>query len=394
MTLETQSSALPIDTGEYAGRSSYASVVPPLSVLVIVASTARRGAEIEGVELAQALSGRGHAARLAAIVTGSPTELSLQDRDLDPASVQVEVLGQSRWSPRSHRRIRSLARASDVVVAMGSITLLASAVAMTGLGRPLVCRSIGDPEIWAGRGFRRWRTKLYFRSVDRIATLSEHQHAQYESLYGVDAAKLAVVPNSRSPVRFRPPSRDQRTAARSALGLGADDKVVAFVGSLTAEKRIELAIAAFAELPGDYVLLVAGEGSDRHRAEVIASTLGEGRVRFLGRVDDVVPLYHASDVVLLTSSTEGVPGVLIEAGLCGLATVSTDVGLVADVVRDGSTGCLAGDHTPASIAGAVERAYAGREQMGAAAREWCSTKFSSDSAIRLWEDLLSSAISR
>lgn len=235
---------------------------------------------------------------------------------------------------------------------------------------------------------------MYFRSVDRIATLSERQHPQYESLYGVDAKRLVVVPNTRSPERFRPATGDQRAAARESLALSPDHRVVTFVGSLTPEKRVELAIAAVAELPADYVLLVAGEGSDRRRAEEIASALGGGRVRFLGRVDDVVPLYHASDVVLLTSSTEGVPGVLIEAGLCGIASVSTDVGLVSDVIRDRSTGCLVGDDSPASIAGAVEHAYGNRDQMGVAAREWCSDRFSSNSAIQLWEHLLSSAVDR
>lgn len=360
----------------------------PSSILVVVASTARRGAEIEGRELAEALRMRGHEAKLVA-VTGRTPSIAV-GHSPDPHRSSEEVLGRSRWSVGTHRRMRSLARESDVVVAMGSITLLAAVMAMLGLDRPLVCRTIGDPEIWAGRGFRRWRTAMYLRAVDRIATLSERQHRQYATLYGVGESKLTVVPNSRSPERFRPAASDQRIAARASLGLSENDKVLVFVGSLTPEKRVDLAVAAVAELPPDWLLLVVGEGADGSTVSRPAAGPSGGRVRFLGGVDDVVPVYHAGDVMLLTSSTEGVPGVLIEAGLCGLASVATNVGLVSDVVDDRSTGCLVDDDTPASIARAVEFAWDNRDRMGRAARERCITRFSTDSAIGRWEDVISS----
>ena len=51
----------------------------------------------------------------------------------------------------------------------------------------------------------------------------------------------------------------------------------------------------------------------------------------------------ALDALVLTSRTEGVPGVLIEAGMSGVPAVTTDVGWVREVVLDGVTGAVVQD---------------------------------------------------
>ena len=101
------------------------------------------------------------------------------------------------------------------------------------------------------------------------------------------------------------------------------DPPIAFIGTLSGEKRIDLAIAAIAKLP-DHVLVVAGDGPLRHEAERQAAAEAPGRVMFLGEVRDVIPILHAVDAVVITSEAEGMPGVAIEAALCGLPVVATD----------------------------------------------------------------------
>jgi glycosyltransferase involved in cell wall biosynthesis len=61
-------------------------------------------------------------------------------------------------------------------------------------------------------------------------------------------------------------------------------------------------------------------------------------VRFAGLRDDVPHLLSAADVFLLPSATEGLPGVLIEAGMAGVPAVSFGVGSVEDILKDGKTG--------------------------------------------------------
>ena len=63
----------------------------------------------------------------------------------------------------------------------------------------------------------------------------------------------------------------------------------------------------------------------------MAAAEAPGRVMFLGEVGDVIPVLHAVDAVVITSEAEGMPGVAIEAALCGLPVVATDVGAVSEM---------------------------------------------------------------
>ena len=99
---------------------------------------------------------------------------------------------------------------------------------------------------------------------------------------------------------------------------------------ISAEKRLDLAIAAISRMP-DHVLVVAGDGPLRAEAERQAATDAPGRVMFLGEVSDVVPILHAVDAVVITSEAEGMPGVAIEAALCGLPVVATAAGALPEM---------------------------------------------------------------
>ena len=137
------------------------------------------------------------------------------------------------------------------------------------------------------------------------------------------------IPNARSAEEFHPPSLAERAKARREFGLADDQFVVTVIGSLSPEKRVDLALAAVALVP-DAQLLLAGDGPERDQlmSATSANRDLETRVQFLGPVHDVLSILHASDTLLMTSQTEGMPGVLIEAGLCALPIVATNVGAI------------------------------------------------------------------
>jgi L-malate glycosyltransferase len=111
------------------------------------------------------------------------------------------------------------------------------------------------------------------------------------------------------------------------------------VGRLAPVKRYHLAIAALARLrrePGlnEATLTLVGEGPERASLERLARDLEcEGAVRFLGYRRDVSALLRGSDILLMTSSSEGLPTVLLEAISVGLPAVSTDVGGIREVLE-------------------------------------------------------------
>jgi glycosyltransferase involved in cell wall biosynthesis len=118
---------------------------------------------------------------------------------------------------------------------------------------------------------------------------------------------------------------------------------IVFVGSLSSEKDPMLALDAVARLaaqvPVDFRIIGAGPLESRLREEIERSQLG-GVVDLLGSIDDVAPHLAWADVLLLTSRTEGLPAVTLEAAAVGTAVVAFDVGGVAETMVDGVTGRL------------------------------------------------------
>ena len=132
---------------------------------------------------------------------------------------------------------------------------------------------------------------------------------------------------------------------RAALGDSeSDTPVVVFVGSLTPEKRPDRLARVFAgvvkQLP-EARLWVVGDGPLRAEFEQLVDDLGiTGSVSLIGTSDEVGSFLGAADVLALTSDTEGLPGVILEAACLGVPAVATDVGGVSDAVTTGKTGIL------------------------------------------------------
>ena len=97
-----------------------------------------------------------------------------------------------------------------------------------------------------------------------------------------------------------------------------------------------------------------------------------GRARFLGRQPSlgVLELLCAADAAVLSSSWENFPHTVLEALAVGTPVISTAVGGVGEVVRDGENGLLVPPRDPDALAAAVRRFFTDeqlRERMRAAA---------------------------
>jgi glycosyltransferase involved in cell wall biosynthesis len=350
-----------------------------LQVLHVVASDQRRGAETFAVDLAAELARQGIAGPVVALAAAAG----------GAAGLGVPALGRGRLGPPTLVALRRLVSATnaEVVVAHGSRTLPACAIALAGSGVPFVYRSIGDPREWSGSGVRRWRTTRLLRRAARVVALWPDGAGALTSIHGVPSERLRVIPNGVAAERCPVPDAESRRAARERWGMRPDGPVVAYIGSLTPEKDVGAAIGALARLP-DAELVVAGDGPERAALEARAADRAPGRVRFVGVIPGPEPALAAADVVVLSSRTEGVPGVLIEAGLSGRPVVATAVGGVAEVVEDGVTGVLVAPGDVAGLAAGLERAVAERDAMGEAARRRCLERFEIGVVARPWADLL------
>jgi glycosyltransferase involved in cell wall biosynthesis len=174
--------------------------------------------------------------------------------------------------------------------------------------------------------------------------------------------------------------------------------VLIAVGALGWEKNQAAMLRVLAEirrtLP-ETILLLAGDGPERPKLERLAAELGVvAAVLFLGVRQDVPELLAAADLFLLTSLTEGVPGVLIEAGMAGLPAVTWDVAGAKEVVQDGVTGRVTTYQDQAGFTAAVIALLSNPGKaaiMGQAAREFCRERFGMERCVaehlRLFEEI-------
>lgn len=346
-----------------------------LRVLQVVASNDRRGAEVFATDLGRALAARGHMVETVALAPGAA------------GGLDVATLGTRRLSPATLRALRRQARRFDVVVAHGSTTLPACAVALVGASTPFVYRNIGDPRYWSATILRRARVRLALRRAAGVVALADAARDVLVCEYGVAAERVVVIPTAVDEQRFSVPEPDARAAARRAYGLPRDAAVLAIVGALSEEKDVGAAIAAVAELDGAH-LLVVGDGPLRSVLEGQAASAAPGRVHFAGALADPRSAYAAADLLVLTSRTEGLPAVLVEAGLSGVPVVANDVGFVGEIVEDGETGVLVPLDDRAALVAGIRHGLANAVALADRARGHCAARFSLGAAAARWEAVL------
>ena len=204
---------------------------------------------------------------------------------------------------------------------------------------------------------------------------------------GISPGKVVVLRNGVDLKLFHPHGR---TEAREQLKLNG--RVLLSVGHLIERKGHNFVIEALSMLP-DFTLLIAGAGPERKHLETLAKKIRvEDRVRFLGSVshDELQKIYAAADALVLASSREGWPNVLLEAMACGTPVVATPIWGNPEVVSRPEAGVLTKDRTGKAVAEAVERLFRNLPDRAATRRyaEGYSWEDTSQGQLRLFRDII------
>jgi glycosyltransferase involved in cell wall biosynthesis len=205
--------------------------------------------------------------------------------------------------------------------------------------------------------------------------------------FAVDPERVRAIPLGVSEFWFGRPNH--RQIVRRHLGISEDTIVMVTVARLTRRKGHLAALTALASLPkhlrAQIQWLVIGPDGERECTEGLrnAAVASGCNVRFLGVLPEQVirNVYAASDFFCLTGMpdpsgrVEGFGLVYLEAGACGLPSIATAVGGVAETVVARKTGLLVEPNVDAiaqAMALLSENAHA-RTMLGAAAREHART---------------------
>lgn len=231
---------------------------------------------------------------------------------------------------------------------------------LTGARMVLTTHSLEPHRPWKreqlGRAYdmSSWIERAAYESADGVVAVSRAMARDVHTLYGVDLARVATIPNGIDPDEFQPTADPERLRA-----LGVDPAVpyVLFVGRITRQKGLPHLLRAARHLPGGTQLVLAAGQPDTpeiagETTALVKALQDEGRVRvvWLDRMlarRDVALLYSSARVFACPSVYEPFGIINLEAMACACPVVATRVGGIPEVVVDGETGTLVA-FTPAA----------------------------------------------
>ncbi len=362
-----------------------------MTIMFLVRSLDHGGAERQMILLAKGLRARGHDIIVALFYGGWPDEQELRD-----AGVRVVHLEKhSRWDLFSFatRLIRLVRKERPSILHgyHGTPNLMSLVPKPFCPGTKIVwglrCANMDWHHYdWAVAPLAKLTVWLSRWADAHIA--NSKAGVTHHIAMGYPARKLICIPNGIDTDRFAP-DPTSRIFVRREWGIGDDERLVGLIARLDPMKGHRLfldAAARLAKLNRHVKFVCVGDGPVLYRDELQqhARTLGlEHHLLWAGIRTDMPAVYNALDLVVSSSSGEGLSNALSEAMACGIPCVATDVGDSAWLV--GSTGAMVPPNDPEALAQAMQRTLSGPRPDAAMIRRRVSDHLSAETLITTTE---------
>jgi glycosyltransferase involved in cell wall biosynthesis len=227
---------------------------------------------------------------------------------------------------------------------------------------PIVVRAHGalNPAVagmsWPGSQFQLWLETICLRKADFVATNSHYLRKRYELELGVPEDRIGVIYNGFTVPN---PGVAEIPDVRAQLGWDARDIVALYVG------RID-------DLKGSDLLFAALEAARRSVPTLRAVLIGDVSASFVPEYDEfmrsnrawvwhpgslpneaVFSVARQATFFITPTRVETFGRVVVEAQLCGLPVIATNVGGVPEIVVNGRTGWLVAPESTEELTAAV-----------------------------------------
>lgn len=276
-----------------------------------------------------------------------------------------------------------LATTPDVVVAHLDYTNVRVLAAMNETGVPVVACEQTDVSRFSIGAWQHTREALYRQASAVVAP--DPAIAAWLAERG---ARAYAIPNAL----HAPPA--------NCLKRSGEHRQLVTLMRLSPEKRGDLIVRAFASIASDFPewdLDIYGDGPERDYIAELIDELAPGRIRLQGFSDNPYAVLGGADLFVSASWLEGFGNAVWEALACGVPVVALECGAaVRSLVRDGIDGLIVDGDSPEALASALASLMGNdtaRQALAAHTREVLQ-RFSIESALRKWDELLEDVISR
>ena len=293
-------------------------------------------------------------------------------------------------------RIAGILRAENVRIAHAWVFHANPYSALAGRLSSVPVRLGSMQESYAGlpnNKFLRW---IGYRGLDVLITNSRATAGEIEQ-YALTTTQVQVVPNGVDVPA--PLSPIERRHLKCELGYSESDLVIGSIGRLDGNKNYSMLLRVFATLHKKWEmlrLLIIGEGPVKSQLLDLAKQLGiASKVRFPGAIPLAARYLPAMEICCLTSYTEGVPNVVMEAASAGLPVISTRCGDTAYLIEEHISGYLVSPDDDVTMSKYLDQLLSNPERrfrMGQAGQEKMRREFSIGSMVQrmtlVYEELL------
>lgn len=235
------------------------------------------------------------------------------------------------------------------------------------------------------------------RLVVGFQGVSEQVVTDMSSRMRIARRRFTVIPRARQRELLGEPSDERRATVRGVLGVSNDQPVVLAIGRQEFQKGLDVLVDATATLAAEgreLTVLVAGRpGRATRDLEQQVSATGVGDVvRFLGARTDVADLIVASDLVVVPSRIEGLPGAVLEAMALERPVVASNIPVVVEAIGEHAAALVpVGDAQ--ALSAALDRVLRAPDQERTrAARQRFDARFSPPAVVRRLDDFYRDAL--
>ena len=301
-----------------------------MRILQLIHKSQNRGAETFACQLSNHQKITGHEVKIIAIYNGS-AKLNWEDSIEDLAGQEKKFFDWHAWKKLAEY-VRDFQ--PDIVQANSGDTLKYAVFSkkIFGWKAPIIFRNASEVGQYLNTNFQKKFNSFLYRNVAGIVSVSEKSKKDLIYHFSFLEGKTIVIPIGL-----------ENKASIAAAKLGPAKHNIVHVGGFSFEKNHEGLLRIFSgvlHLKPDIHLHLIGDGPLRSKIENLTIELGvHQHITFYGFVNNPLDYIKSSDLLVLPSKIEGLPGVLLEAMYCKTPVIAYNVGGINEIVNK-TTGSL------------------------------------------------------
>ncbi len=311
---------------------------------MLVTKRQYRGAEISAFNLSKALIEKGHKVIWIGLYSNSGHDVVSID-----CAVNIDLPNASGWL--AYKKIKELIaifkeHKPDICQANGSDTLrYLVALKLLGYKTKLVYRNISIISKWITTKPKYYLLRFLFSKTDKVVSVGEEALYDFNNFFNFSKNKAQVIHRG---IPLISANQSEVEEIKKKYSIGNGDFVFIHIGYFSGEKNHEFLIEVWQELIKKHdtiKLVLLGDGSLREGIlEKVKQSKLSNSVIAPGLQTNIADWLSISKAMLLCSTVEGVPGVVVEASFQGVPTIAVNVGGVKEVLIDGENGLLVPTH--------------------------------------------------